>query len=236
MTTIPFLKPRITGRRCAGGAIPIEVLADFAVLSEMILGVAKWKYREENSSRQRVPRGFSEGISLNLTGVEVGSAIPVISLVVSSALLLPPESEHYFNEARDSIISAISAAEQGTRITDHLPEKLLGYFDRFGRNLADGEAIELSSDSTTQRARLTKEIRRKLVLASSAKHYTEETRCMDWITSLISEQKRFSLHYLAARSLVAFRSKHSITIQFLRSATALEISSGFELSESESLI
>jgi hypothetical protein len=123
---------------------PLEVLADFAVLSEMILEVAKWKYREENASRHRVPRGFSEDISLKLTGVEEGSAIPVIALVVSSALLLPPESEHYFYEARDSIISAVAAAEHGSRITDHLPERLLGYFDRFGRS----DRIEFRHNAT----------------------------------------------------------------------------------------
>ncbi len=193
MTIKPFLKPRITGARFAGGAIPLDVLADFAVLSEMILEVAKWKYREKNSSRHRVPRGFAEGISLKLTGVEEGSAIPVISLVISSALLLPPESEHYFNEARDSIISAVAAAEQGTRITIHLPEKLLGYFDRFGRNLADGEVIELGSDSIQQRARLTKETRRKLVLASSAKHYTEETSVYGLVHEFDQRAKTFQL-------------------------------------------
>ena len=36
MTIKPFLRPRITGARFAGGAIPLEVLADFAVLSEMM--------------------------------------------------------------------------------------------------------------------------------------------------------------------------------------------------------
>lgn len=50
---------------------------------EMILEVAKWKYREDNPSRRRVPRGFSKGISLSLTGVEQGNAIPVISLMES---------------------------------------------------------------------------------------------------------------------------------------------------------
>ncbi len=74
----------------------------------MILEVAKWKYREDNPSRHRVPRGFSDGISLKLTGVEEGSSIPVISLVVGAA---------------------------------------------------------------QQLARLTKDTRRKLVLASSTKHY-----------------------------------------------------------------
>jgi len=193
MTSKPFLKPRITGARFAGGAIPLEVLADFAVLSEMILEVAKWKYREENSARHRVPRGFSETVSLKLTGVEEGSAIPVISLVFSSALLLPPESEQYFNEARDSIISAVAAAERGTRITDHLPEKLLGYFDRFGRNLADGEAIELASDTIQQPARLTKDTRRKLVLASSSKHYTEETSVYGLVHEFDQRAKTFQL-------------------------------------------
>lgn len=193
MTSKPFLKPRITGARFVGGAIPLEVLADFAVLSEMILEVAKWKYREDNPSRHRVPRGFSDGISLSLTGVEEGSAIPVISLMVSSALLIPTESEQYFNVARDSIISAVLAAEQGTRITDHLPEKLLGYFDRFGRNLAEGEAIELTSDTTQKLARLTKDTRRKLVLASSAKHYTEETSVYGLVHEFDQRAKTFEL-------------------------------------------
>ena len=193
MTSKPFLKPRITGARFAGGAIPLEVLADFAVLSEMILEVAKWKYREENSSRHRVPRGFSDAVSLKLTGVEEGSAIPVISLVFSSALLLAPESEQYFNEARDSIISAVAAAERGTRITDYLPEKLLGYFDRFGRNLAEGEAIELASDTIQQQARLTKDTRRKLVLASSSKHYTEETSVYGLVHEFDQRAKTFQL-------------------------------------------
>lgn len=193
MTIKPFLRPRITGARFAGGAIPLEVLADFAVLSEMILEVAKWKYREDNPSRQRVPRGFSDGISLKLTGVEEGSSIPVISLVVGSALLIPTESEQYFNVARDTVISAVAAAEQGTRITDHLPEKLLGYFDRFGRNLAEGEAIELESATTQQRARLTKDTRRKLVLASSAKHYTEETSVYGLVHEFDQRAKTFQL-------------------------------------------
>ncbi len=193
MTSKPFLKPRITGARFADGSIPLEVLADFAVLSEMILEVAKWKYREDNPSRHRVPRGFSDGISLKLTGVEQGSVIPVISLVVGSALLLPSESEEYYNVARDTVISAVAAAEQGTRITDHLPEKLLGYFDRFGRNLAEGEAIELESVTTQQRARLTKDTRRKLVLASSSKQYTEETSVYGLVHEFDQRAKTFQL-------------------------------------------
>lgn len=53
MTSEPFLKPRLTGPRFEGGAIPLEVLADFAVLSEMIIEVVKWKYRKDNPTRKR---------------------------------------------------------------------------------------------------------------------------------------------------------------------------------------
>lgn len=64
MTIKPCLKTENTGARFDGGAIPLEVLADFAVLSEMILEVAKWKHWEGYEFRHRVPRGFSGGISL----------------------------------------------------------------------------------------------------------------------------------------------------------------------------
>ncbi|MEQ9588013.1 MAG: hypothetical protein RJS97_08675 [Parvibaculaceae bacterium] len=193
MTTTPFLKPRITGTRFTGGAIPLEFLADLAVLSEMIQEVAKWKYREENPTRQRVPRGFSDGVSLKLTGVEDGSAIPVISLVVSAAMLLPPEAEQYFHEARESVVNAVFAAQEGREITDHLPQKLLGYFDRFGRNLAEGEAIELPSATTNLTARLTRDVRRKLVVASSATHYTEEASVYGLVHEFDQRAKTFQL-------------------------------------------
>ena len=225
MTTSPFLKPRITGARFAGGAIPLEVLADFAVLSEMILEVAKWKYREENSSRKRVPRGFSNGISLKLTDVEEGSAIPVISLVISSTMLLAPEAEHYFQEARSAIIAAVSAAEQGTRITSHLPEKLLGYFDRFGRNLAEGEAIEISNGPGQPIAKLTKDSRRKLVLASSAKEYTEESSFYGLVHEFDQRAKTFQLT-LTSGAIIS-----KIPVEAQHYDTILEASNGFRDSQ-----
>lgn len=193
MTSEPFLKPRLTGARFSGGSIPLEVLADFAVLSEMIVEVAKWKYREENPSRKRVPRGFADGISLKLTGIEEGSAIPVIRLAIATATLFAPSAQIYFEEARQAIIGAVGAAEKNEKITTHLPEKLLGYFDRFGRNLADGEAIELTDDRNPAPVRLTKETRRKLILASSVEEYTEETNVYGLVHEFDQRARTFQL-------------------------------------------
>lgn len=190
----PFLEPRLIGTRFEGGAIPLEVLADLSVLSEMVVEIAKWRFYQANRDRQRVPRGFMDGISLKLTGVKSGSAIPVIELVLTATGLFPVSTAHpYFLEARQAIIEAVGAAEHNRPITDHLPQKLLGYFDRFGRNLADGEAIEFTDMSDQPPVRLTKETRRKLVLASSAEKFTDETSVYGLVHEFDQRAKTFQL-------------------------------------------
>ena len=104
MDVEPFLKPRLTGPRFEGGVVPLHVLADFAVLEQMIVDIAKWKFRSENPTRKRVPRGFTDGISLKLTGVKDGSAIPIISLFLAGTDLFPPEAKSYFVDARTAIL------------------------------------------------------------------------------------------------------------------------------------
>ncbi|MFG0307259.1 MAG: hypothetical protein ACF8Q5_13700 [Phycisphaerales bacterium JB040] len=173
-----YLRPRLTGERFDGHAIPLEFLKDLAVIEEMVIEVAKWRFLQANADRKRSPRGFTSGVSLRLTGVEDGSAVPVISLVMAGGTLFPPENQSYFMEARDAIVSAVRAAEteQPAGILQYLPERALSYFDRIGRSLRDGEAMELAANQDAAPARLTKETRRRLVLASSRAHaLTEET-------------------------------------------------------------
>jgi hypothetical protein len=191
----PFLKPRLVGARFEGGAIPLEVLADFAVLEQMIVEIAKWKYRQQHPERKRVPRGFTDEISLKITEIEEGSAIPFISLFVASTLL--PVSQPYFDEARSALIGAIGAAEHNTEITRFLPQKLLGYFDRFGRSLREGEAIEFAeSSSGALPAKLTKETRRKLLLASSEDEVTSEIVIDGLIPEADQETNTFSVRLM----------------------------------------
>lgn len=175
MSTIPFLCPRLTGARFLDHAIPLEFLKDLAVLEEMVVEVAKWQFLQEHPDRRRSRRGFAEDIGLALTGVDGGSAVPEISLAVPPGALFPPD-QVYLEKARDAIVHAIAAAEQNKPITDFLPEKTLAYFDRLGRSLRDGEAIEFTTPTQETPARLTRETRRKLVLASTTvRELTEET-------------------------------------------------------------
>ena len=175
-----FLKPRLIGTRFEGHSIPLEFLKDLAVIEEMVIEVAKWKFLQANPKRTRAPKGFTDGVSLVLTGVDEGSAIPLISLVMTSTTLFPPENQGYFEKSRDAIVSAIGEAEaeagQSSLILSHLPERALSYFNRIGQSLRVDEAMEFSGGVHKKPVRLTVETRRRLVFASSrAQNLTIET-------------------------------------------------------------
>ena len=179
-----FLRPRLVGPRFDEGKIPLEMLGDLSVLREMVIEVAKSRYLEGNPHRKRSPRGFTGGISLALTGIEKGSATPVIDaefhppqvLGVPQLPGMPGIFDQYFVEARDAIIDAIAAAETDSLTAEHLPENCLEYFDRIGRRLREEESIEFTSPARTNPARLTKASRRRLVLASQMTEMTEVVR------------------------------------------------------------
>lgn len=203
MTTVLFLRPRLIGARFEGHAIPLEFLKDLAVFEEMIVEIAKAEFLKDHPGRTRSPRGFTEGIALKLTAIDDGSAIPVISLVVAGMTLFP-SNQGYFERARDAVIRAIGAAEQNQVITEHLPEKTLGYFDRIGRSLREGEAIEFTSSGGVTPAKLTKETRRKLLLASSAvRELTEETSVRGAIPEADQDDMTFEVQLIDGRKVRA---------------------------------
>ncbi|MDA1050217.1 MAG: hypothetical protein O3C40_07025 [Planctomycetota bacterium] len=191
---IPFLSPRMVGQRFEQHSIPLEMLKDFAALEEMLIEVAKWHYLKDHPERKRTPKGFTDGVSLKLTGVEDGSAVPKIGLFVASAMLFPDENQFLLEKARDSVIAAINAAEHDEPIDPHLSEMHLAYFDRIGRGLREGEAIEFNPNNRDRPARLNKVTRRKLTLASTQiQELTEEVTLRGRIPEVDKEKLTFHL-------------------------------------------
>lgn len=156
-----FLKPRLLGPRFNQHSIPLELLKDFAALEEMVVEVAKWRFRQAHPDSKRIQRNFSKGLELHLAGVESGSAITSIVLMFGSQF--PAENVMYFEQAGAGIIDAIASAEHGT--PQNLPANFLSYFDRFGRSLRDGESMEFSRNGGT--ATLDRAVRKKLILCAS---------------------------------------------------------------------
>ncbi|MEI6386712.1 MAG: hypothetical protein WCQ50_08760 [Spirochaetota bacterium] len=203
--TLDFWSPRFVGQRFDDHAMPLELLRDLAVLEEMVIETAKWLYLSENDGRKRTPKGFTDAISIKISGIGEGSSVSrlVLSFALGTSHFAPP-SKDFFERARDSITNAVEAAETGTRITDYLPESLLGYFDRIGRGLRDNEYIEFRPERPDSPARLTKETRRRLLFESSTtKEFAEDSLVRGMVSEIDQEKGSFFLTVNGGRRILA---------------------------------
>lgn len=209
-----FFSPRLVGRRFEDHTIPLDILRDLSALGDFLLDVAKSKYLDDHPERVRTPKGFFDGVSIRLSGVDEGSAIPRMELFVpDDADLFQLPAEEYLNKARQSIVSAVAAAEAGEDASKFLSPKLLCYFNKFGRGLQGDEYFELSSNDGDFRAHLNKAVRHKLILASESDGYTEEV-CLRGAVPEVDQQKMtFELQLATGvRVPVAMEMQHLQTV------------------------
>jgi hypothetical protein len=216
----PLIEPRFVGVRFEDHTIPLELLKDIAVLEEFVIAVAKWKFVEDNN-RIRAPKGFTDPLSIALSGVNKGSSKPAIAIdyIDPSAGLFPAANEDYFFRAVQAIGNAIDAAEHNEPITKHLPANLLGYFDRFGRGLRDGEILEFFPDKARP-ARLTKLTRRRLLLASQNEELTDEVTIRGLVSELDQDKMSFELQIPGGRKI-------SASVDAIHLDTILEATKGY---------
>ena len=178
-------------------------------LQELIVKTARWRYLDANPLRKRVPNGFEHDLKLKISALEDGSVKPVIRFlpVAGAALLLNFQSkiQPYYVDAVDSIHAAAAAAGSGETsnqvIRGHLPEDLLGLFDRVGRGLSERESLALP-DRHGAEVRLTLESRRVLVRASGKQTFTEEVVLFGEIAHAAQDRARFDLRILNGPTLV----------------------------------
>ena len=200
MSSIEFLSPRLLGERFDDGCIPLEFLADQAVLQEMVVEVARWRYLEANPGRQRSPRGLADSITLKLTRVDAGSAIPVINLTSSQSGLdgVPLPYQTFFEEAREYIIDAIASEEADARPSaiGRLPASYLAYFNRIGQSLRNDASLQPLSPGRATPARLNKETRQRLLHRSSVATFRQEVTLRGTIPEADQSRMTFELQPL----------------------------------------
>lgn len=204
MTAIPFLSPKLTGPRFDDHSIPLEFLKDLAALQEMLVAVAKQRYMKDHPERKRLPGGFTDGIDLKLTAIDEGSAIPKIALVLALSTLFPMhEQQSYFEQAREAIVSTIGAAERSATVSEFLSEDTLAYFDRVGRSLREGEAIEFRTPTQQTPVKLTPESRERLVLASASQNTISAVSVRGRIPEADQDDMTFEIQLADGRKLRA---------------------------------
>ncbi|MFL1584652.1 hypothetical protein NKZ05_09150 [Stutzerimonas stutzeri] len=224
----PLVEPRFVGARFEDHSIPLELLKDLSVLEEFVVAVAKWKYVQANG-RIRTPKGFTDPLSISLTQIKEGSAVPALQIEYSDATagLFPAANEDYFFQAVRAIGDAIDAAEHNESIEDHLPTALLGYFDRFGRGLRDGEVLEFRPGQNRP-ARLTKLTRRRLLLASQNEALSDEIVVRGTIPELDQAKMTCELLMADGRKITA-------KVDPIHLDTVLEATSGYRFGVKVSL-
>jgi hypothetical protein len=165
MNTEILLEPRFTGERFRANTLPLSLLRDLEALQGIILEIAKDEFRQTNPNRRRIPRGFSEGLTLHLVGSREGSYVAQIGMVNDTDVL--PGLDSHTQAARracERFVNTIAHAQSSSQVVSQpLPSSAWSYIDRFGRGLHDGETIDLvrREGRTVQ---FTKELRRRLLL------------------------------------------------------------------------
>ncbi|WP_019627245.1 hypothetical protein [Thioalkalivibrio sp. ALJT] len=210
-----FLSPQLVGERFRQHTIPLELLKDLAVLEELVVEIAKHCYREAHPGRQRIPRGFTDGISLHLRAIDTGSAIARIDLKTPDGELLPPAAVIFFEQARERLVQAIAAAGSGGSVEAHLPASLLGYFDRIGRGLREGEYVDFRPEHPELRSHLSQETRHELLWASGrVEAVSEEVALRGTIPEMDQQRRTFSLQIVNGPRVVApLEEQHGDTVR-----------------------
>ncbi|HOY11616.1 MAG TPA: hypothetical protein PLY70_00695, partial [Saprospiraceae bacterium] len=98
-TRIEIYSPRLVGPRFNDHGLPLELLEEIGALEDVTIELAKWLYLKNNPNRKRIPRGFTNGISIQLDSIESGSTILPISLFIASSGLFPSSKLEYFEHA-----------------------------------------------------------------------------------------------------------------------------------------
>jgi hypothetical protein len=185
----PFLALHFRGDRFdADAGMPVETLGELVAYRELVTEVARLVFLDRNPDRQRVPKGFTDRLSLRLRQVAEGSAVPLLERPVL-ADVLPLADE--FDAARDLISEAIQAAATGQSIPAGFPSDALVHFNRLGQGLQDDESIELRSPNVASGPRYTQQVRKELLAGRS--NYQREATIVGWVTELDAERMRFHL-------------------------------------------
>lgn len=171
-----FVRVRFAGGRFDSHTIPFDVLPDLAAYRDLVVEVAKHLFRERNSDRQRVPKGFEESFQLGLSQVIQGNSATALAQRLETTEGQPADAAQAgfgfprygeFEDARDLLDRVIAAANDGQALPQEFPRELVGKFNRFGQSLRAGEHAELSHGRTAP-VRYDSETRKRIVLSANS--------------------------------------------------------------------
>ena len=161
-------KLRYVGERYSGARLPVNMLSDLPAFRDLLVSFAKDQWKARHPDRQRVPKGFDASLTLDLTTIEPGSALPnlVWSREVAQASLPGFEDElaEIVEASYSDIIGLFEGVAAGQDTPDLSPDKLRA-LDKFGAGLRADEKIELTSVTGGNVVFLDVERRKRLIIS-----------------------------------------------------------------------
>lgn len=188
------LRVAFKGGRYEVSGFPVDALTELPRFERLILDVAKQLWRRENPGRERVPRGFTDGFKMRLTGIQSGSVVPVLTTEDSleEGLFEFEEGQSYLDRAVFAFEELLRSTSESNRIPEDFPREALTHFGRFGSTLRDDELIEFSSPDS-EVARLTPVTRKRLIEHSSTQYMLQDDVLVGEISEVDAGRLQFEL-------------------------------------------
>ncbi|WP_257194820.1 MULTISPECIES: hypothetical protein [unclassified Bradyrhizobium] len=136
---------RYVGARFQNARLPVDVLSDLPAFRDLLVAFAKDEWRNLNSKRQRVPKGFDKSLTFDLVNISDGSAIPALNWNREAAQHLLPgftdELQLIVHSSYDDITRLIDDAGM-EKYPKSLASEHIRALNRLGTGLRDNERIE----------------------------------------------------------------------------------------------
>lgn len=158
----PFLDAAFKGARFHGSELPVEMLQELTAYRELLIAVARRLFLSDHPSRQRVPRGFADSLSLSLTSIREGSTVATLSRRDPSPELADWGGD-VFGPARELIGATVTAVNSNSPVPDNFPSELLPMFNRLGKRLKEDDWIELRPGGATTGPRFSVETKKRIL-------------------------------------------------------------------------
>jgi len=163
LTTLTF-----DGEDFSDHGLELDILPDLTAYKQLVVETAKALWRAKHPERERLPRGFEDGIRLKFFAIQPGSAaIPIMREVLVDE---QGEQQDLFendsavvDDAAALIEEAVDAVSQGGLLPDLFPKNVIRLFDDFGRKLRPGNAIKMKSAQRPRTTTYSVETRSRLI-------------------------------------------------------------------------
>jgi hypothetical protein len=140
---------RLSGRRFDSEGMPADSLVEVAAFEDLIRSLARLYWFDRHPDRKRLPKGYDNDITLRLTSIAEGSAVPVLehdSILMADEMFGPDEIKHDYKRAVSTIGDFITYgfADSG-QIPDDIRRLPASKVKKFGQSMHRGEAIQVAA-------------------------------------------------------------------------------------------